>query len=294
MGTASPARNFVAQSPGRANVVGGRHHHVRNNSFGGGSHRRQNSLGASPYRKISPRTRNHAPSHSFGGGDIGGGGAIFRSTTSNSEGIATSASNRSVSPPGGLEDFDAPKDEYKPKFRPVNLYGSEMFAGSQGGGSGGDRFNDLSLPYMTTSVQDTKFPSPQDVIDEVMQTGQESMQKSRNNFQQLMRHKSRTPTKVSKLSSKQQFHKHRRVSSFDVTESDHRFIRQTGSSNSASSQQQQQYQVPTARSQFQQNPYGSQHSIGSATGGSVGHKRSNSQHSEDVFLHGVVAQTRFV
>jgi hypothetical protein len=42
---------------------------------------------------------------------------------------------------------------------------------------------------------------------------------------------------------------------------------------------------------------GSHHSIGSAaTGGSDGRKRSNSQqqHSEDVFLHGVVAQTRFV
>merc|ERR1712238_583008 len=128
--------------------------------------------------------------------------------------------------------------------------------------------------------------------------------------------KSRTPSKVSKLSSKQQFQMHRRVSSFDVA--DHQ-----------SSQQQQQQQLPTGRLQFQRNPYGAmpsnhrrtnsnslvpantstrhkrslshQQSIGSATtttsavggGNRIGRTRSNGQHSEDVFLHGVAAQTRF-
>merc|ERR1712238_145469 len=217
-------------------------------------------------------------------------------------------------------------------FRPVNLYDSDIFDGSSLGVCGnddmfgGDDFNDLSLPSMRTTTNEEeagKFPSPQAVIDEVMQTG---MQKSRHFTQLPMRHqlpqqqKSRTPSKVSKLSSKQQFQTHRRVSSFDVA--DHQ-------SSQQQQQQQQQHQIPTGRLQFQRNPYGAmpsnhrrtnsnslvpantstrhkrslshQQSIGSATtttsavGGGTrrGRTRSNGQHSEDVFLHGVAAQTRF-
>lgn len=337
--TAAPSgRTFIhQQSPGGGRgTVGGRRH-MRHNSLGG-SHRRQNSLGSSPYRKSNPRVNknrsnsigndpHHGPSRSFGAEDNI---AIYRTQSSSPVG------------PG----FEVPMEEYKAKLRPVNLYSSNIFSGSNNTMTGGedDRFSDLSLPNMTIrdassgcGQHDAKFPSPQAVIDEVMQTGQERSGHLTRVIGQF------TPSKVSsKMSLKHKLRKHRRVNSFDVADSHHQqqtaflpgryqFPRRGpgGSRNPMhgstlpnkipmghhrrarsstfnstkhrrSSSQNTVGSVGSSRSSTASNTRhkrsSSGHSISSAgsSTGSGGHRRSNSQQSSDVFLHGVVAQTRFI
>jgi hypothetical protein len=272
MGSRSPPRstlsNISASSPGRSmprRGVG------RNNSLGG--HRKQNSLGQSPFRKFSPRARY--PNQSQGG-------------------VSRSASHRSVSPPDDLGDVDGATPDYEMKFRSTNTYGADRFAGPQGVGSG-SRYDDLSLPSMTNGGEkDAKFRSPQDVIDEALQSGgQISMQKQRHYPQPVRHHKrSLTPSRMTSMpssSSGQQMYTSRRTNSFDVN--DISYQSGTSYSTSASSQLQQHpviHQSPSVKSN-------GNISHRRARSGSIGssHKRANSR-DEDIFLHGVVAQTRFV
>jgi len=305
--TASPvpvSKNSIAtMSPGRAMLGrGGGSGHSRNHSMGnhtmGGDHRRLSSMEASPFRRFSPRTRypqhkqSKSSSGSFHGGDI------FRQESPAGD----------VSPPVGLADLDAPLDEYKVNFRPVNLHGSDRLSGSQHG-----RIDDLSLPAMKTAEgtiqgppHDMKFPSPQAVIDEAMH-GDDPLPKNRHAYTNLHhRQRSRTPTRSTHSAPSQQFHLHRRVNSFDVDESVHRTIRKTGSFGTSPAKQQQQQLGGSNSSHHRRSVSSSvvsstnrprsnsQQSLGG--GGSIGgssHRRTPSQ-SDDVFLHGVVAQTRFV
>ena len=274
--TASPGRkNIATLSPTRSNVSTIAANSPARSSMGrnrgnslGGSHKRQNSLGASPFRTYKPRTRHssgHVQSHS-----IGGNSDIFRKAgTGGSEGVSRSASQRSASPPGSLT-FDGSAIDFKPKFRPTN-----RFSGN---------YDDLSLPAMTIDGEkdamsnDAKFRSPQAVIDEVMQSG--AMQKPRHYHQPKRsltptRHhhqRSLTPSKMIPATS-------RRTNSFDVSDD----IYQRRAPPSGPSRQ-----SPSAK------PNGNS-SHRRARSGSIGsnHRRTSSR-DDDIFLHGVVAQTRFI
>jgi len=298
--------SIVTHSPGRAILGRGSDHaHMRTNSYNsvGGDHRRRNSFGTSPFRQCSPRARHpqHTKNKSSSSGIGNGNGEIFRQ-----EGAAGSGDR--VSPPDGLANLDAPTDLYKVKFRPVNLHGSDRFSGSQGGhGHGTSPLDALSLPSMTTvggagqlqQQHDAKFPSPQAVIDEVMQIGQDPVSKAHHLSNSMRAHRrSRTPTNISSSSrsslSTQQSQMHRRVNTFDDESYQHRSIRQTGSFGTSPAQQLSSSthnhrrtvssSVTTTRKRSN-----SQHSVGSTSG----HRRTGSN-SDDVFLHGVVAKTRFV
>jgi len=309
--TASPARNNIAAlSPGRSNMMRGRGgagggHHSRQNSLGGGSHRKQNSLGASPFRKFSPRTRypHHAQSLSMGGGENGD---IFRGAG----GFEGRQSSNRLSPPGAPTGDVVETQDYKPKFRPVNLHGSDRFSGPQGGHDTDRYYNDLSLPLMAvgggpqqqsqSQQYDAKYRSPQAVIDEVLQSGDtDAPPKPRYGQSSRHSHHQRSVTPV----QKQQQHMRRRGSSSDVEDSYHRGIRQSSSSLSSSSQLQQHpiirhgHASPGGGSGSHHRRVQSSAMVPTSSTGGGGsgshHKRSNS-HSDDIFLHGVVAQTRFV
>ncbi len=298
--TASPARkNIATLSPPRSNVSTiaansparssmGRSRGIGRNNSLGGSHKRQNSLGASPFRTYKPRPRQsgHAQSNSMGGNSD-----IFRKVvTTGSEGLTRSASQRSASPPGSLT-LDGAAIEFKPKFRPTNSYSSDRFSGPKGVGGAGN-YDDLSLPSMTIDVDkeptslDAKFRSPQAVIDEVMQSGaQAAMQKPRH-YHQPARHSQRslTPTRHSRRSltpSKMRPTATRRTNSFDVSDDNY-----------------QRRAPPSGPSMVRQSPSMKSNGNGShrrARSGSIGsnHRRTSSR-DDDIFLHGVVAQTRFI
>lgn len=183
--------------------------------------------------------------------------------------MTRSASQRSASPPGSLT-FDGSAIDFKPKFRSTN-----RFSGT---------YEDLSLPTMTIDGEkdamslDAKFRSPQAVIDEVMQSG--AMQKPRHYHQPKRsltptRHhhqRSLTPSKMRPATS-------RRTNSFDVSDD----IYQRRAPPSGPSRQSPSTK-PSANSSHRR-----------ARSGSIGsnHRRTSSR-DEDIFLHGVVAQTRFI
>ena len=286
LATLSPPRsnlsNIAAVSPARSNMPRSRGH-GRQNSMGGG-HRKQNSLGASPFRTFSPRTRypGHVQSQSFGGN-----GDIFRG-----EGVSRSASHRSVSPPDSMSDLDR---DYKPKFRPTNMYGSDRFSGPHGGG-GGEKYDDLSLPSMAIGggkdpqLYDPKFRSPQAVIDEVLQSGAQTSMQNQRHYAQPTRYshhqRSLTP---SRMRPGPQTNSRRRTNSFDVNDDSYqRRIQQSGSTGYSTSSSSQLPQ----HSMIRQSPSGGHRRVQSGGMGS-NHKRANSR-GDDIFLHGVVAQTRFV
>ena len=227
---------------------------------------------------------------------MGGNSDIFRQgLTGNGEGVSRSRSHRSISPPGGMVDLDGPPQDYKPKFRSSNAYGNDRFSGPHGV-AGGSNFDDLSLPSMNSGGSGgekdiTKFRSPQAVIDEALQNGaQNGMPKAQHHFPK----RSLTPTRMrpTHSSSVQRSHSaHRRTNSFDVTdESLQRRVHRTGSSYSTSSAS----QLPQ-HSMIRQSPSGGNSSHRRARSGSINsnHQRSASR-DDDIFLHGVVAQTRFI
>lgn len=248
----------------------------------GGSHQRQNSLGASPYRKFSPRTRHP-------NGDISRGVTRTRS--------GSQRSRRSMSPPDDLVDFDMSMPDYKPKFRPSNLHGSLAPSTRSGGG----QYDDLSLPSMNTTGEkglessDAKFPSPQAVIDEALQSGSQNLLNKPRHFAQPKRHHQRslTPsrTRVPQAPPAQQNYRRRRTNSFDVNDdSYHRRIHSASSYSTSSSQLQQHSMIRQSPSVNSSNS-GHRRTMSSGIGSN--HRRSNSR-EEDIFLHGVVAQTRFI
>jgi hypothetical protein len=311
---ASPARkNIATLSPARSNLnniaaISPRSNMPRSQGVGrqnslGGGHRKQNSLGSSPFRKFSPRTRypSHEQSHSFGGN-----GDIFRQGGAVSgEDVSRSASHRSVSPPDSMADLDGPLSDYKPKFRPTNMYESDRFSGSLWV-NGGGKYDDLSLPSMTNGGEkdphpyDVKFRSPQAVIDEVLQSGAQNSLQNPRHYSQPIRHshhqRSLTP---SRMKSGPQTYTARRTNSFDVNDDSYqRRIQQfgsTGYSTSSSSQLPQHSMIRQSPSvghrRVQSGGMGSNHKR--ANSRDSNHKRANSR-DDDMFLHGVVAQTRFV
>lgn len=240
---------------------------MRQNSLGGG-HQKQNSLGASPFRTFSPRTR-------YPSSDISQGVARSRS-----------ASQRSVSPPNNQAS----------KFRSTNLHGADrsFFPSTI---SGGSQYDDLSLPSMNTAGEkglessDAKFPSPQAVIDEALQSGaQNSLEMPRNFATPKRRHqRSLTPSRigVSQAPPAQQKFMRKRTNSLDVNDdSYHRRIHSASSYSTTSSQIIRQ--SPSTISNINNG-----HRRTASSGMGSSHKRSNSR-NEDIFLHGVVAQTRFI
>mmetsp|Transcript_7512 Transcript_7512/g.18489 ORF Transcript_7512/g.18489 Transcript_7512/m.18489 type:complete len:1412 (-) Transcript_7512:120-4355(-) len=280
--TLSPPRpsssNISVSSPARSNIIRRGGSHMRQNSLGS-SHQRQNSLGSSPYRKFSPRTR-------YPNSDISRG--VSRSL---------SASQRSISPPDNTSDFDVTMPAYKSKSRATNLHGADqLFTSSTV--SGGAQYNDLSLPSMNTAGEksleflDAKFPSPQAVIDEALQSGSQ-MQRQ---FTQSKRHHQRSLTpsrmRVSQASPAQQNYMSRRTNSLDLNDdSYHRRIHSASSYSATSSQLPQHSLIRHSPSAISNSNSGHRRTVSSGMGSN--HKRSNSR-DEDIFLHGVVAQTRFI
>ena len=282
LGTLSPPRpissNISVSSPAHSNIIRRGGSHMRHNSLGG-SHQRQNSLGASPLRKFSPRTR-------YPNGDVSRGVSRSRS-----------ASQRSISPPENSADFDGSMSAYKSKSRPTNLHGADRFF-TKSTRNGGRQFDDLSLPSMNTAGEkglelfDAKFPSPQAVVDEALQSGAQ-MQR---HFTQPKRHHQRslTPTRmrVSHAPSAQQNYMPRRTNSLDVNDNSyHRRINSASSYSATSSQLPQHSIIRQSPSAISNSNSGHRRTASSGMGSN--HKRTNSR-DEDIFLHGVVAQTRFI
>jgi len=283
--TASPsASRMSAPSPGRTNK--------------GGRHQRHNSLGGrSPFRRQTAGHHNMgAPSPRVVASRTGGGGDIFRPKTSYDR---TSNSDKSSSPPHhrlhSLDEFDVSQD-YKLKVRPVNMFESNMFSPDHAIPK--EDLDSLSMPSFFGKDGDSKYPSPQSVIDGVLQpmpSGQHHLFNSRN----INHRRTRTPTRPSGNNQQQhrRFHSHEVENPFDPFD---------GNSSLSS--------MPSGRLHPPMSPMrGSSHrrtnsSAGTPTGH---HRRSSSQHSlggrhrrtgshaghkqpDDIFLHGVVAQTRFV
>lgn len=292
----SPKASKYVRSPAR--ISGGLHHST--------------AVPASPYRSRGGRGtddmfRSRPPS----------------STSSGNCGIAKSASMESphlrhstTSPPGGQQD----SQEFKLRVRPVKLYGSEVY----GSNIQQEDMGSLSLPTIGVRLadgntdaaadDDEMYPSPQSVMDEVMQ---HSPSKSQQHTQRhiLPNHPSSTlPHRRTGSSSKFSpssllSSNHRRINSFDVEDS---IIRSRIASTTTTVGRQQ---PPSPRPHRRQDSNGGSMTPSKGGGGgyrrgssltpshrrtssqqspAIGNNRSSSHQSDDIFLHGVVAQTRFV
>ena len=201
------------------------------------------------------------------------------------------------------------------KMRPVNMYEQQMFGGS---GSG---TIDLSQPDLSSSLPPSmqgnqKYPSPQAVVDEILQqpapSQQQQQQRKPHTFN---RRRTRTPTKQGGGMIQPS-------GSFDVVDFGHNAFAATsgninsrsplkrgsshrrsqsssmswvsgGSSGSGNSSNVPRRHVGRSNSNHSLGG-GSRHRRSQSTQSSSHHRRSSSSAAEDVFLHGVVAQTRFV
>jgi hypothetical protein len=323
---ASPISKLAARSPilQRLGMGGGgaARQHKKHNSFGSSPFRRRGSGQHSSSSGV-PSPGNFLSASRSGGS---GGSSIFR-TASYQEGETSSSMSSSLPPSMRVEEmeFDV-SQEYKMKVRPVNMFESDMLDGGAGGGV------DLTLPTMSghgkngstaAAATDTKkYPSPQSVVDEAMQ--QSTTAKvvptagvgGRHPHIFNIHRRTRTPSKVSAATGSQQ--QHRRIHSIDVPAAESSTI--DGGTVAPF------VRSPLKRSNSSHRRSGSSSSMGGSGGGSGTptkdryHRRSNSQHSlggrrhrrsnsqssqhrrsnssnqkeEDIFLHGVVATTRFV
>ena len=157
-----------------------------------------------------------------------------------------------------MADFDGQATDYRPKMRPSATF-DPIATGDPAD------FEDLSLPSMP-------FKSPQAVIDEALQTGA-SMQNPPRHY----RKRSLTPTRTKSLQQRSltpsRLPAHpRRTPSLDMNDDQRRMMRKTSGAK------------PNSNSNHRR-----------ARSGSIGpsHRRTSSR-DEDMFLHGVVAQTRFI
>lgn len=225
----------------------------------------------SPHRTRSPAYR---PSNSESG-------AIFRpapkTSYQNVVRVGSSGSGRSISPPGGIEgeDEEGIHSKYSVPVMPArntqfafDANASDLYVDTSMGGAAGEMdyltLDKLSMPPMGGTG---KFPSPQSVMDEINVT--------------------RPPPRKTATAASQ----HRRVNSFNLDDA--------SSLSSSRHQRTGSHQLPPSQAGHRRT-----HSKGNGSGPS--HSRSNSHssqrrthsrsnsHSDDVFLHGIFAQTRFV
>lgn len=319
----SPLSKFVARSPILQRFSG--------------SHRKHNSIGSSPFRRRgsgqhantagavpSPREAGHSRSKS--------GTGLPRVSSYHQDG----SSSTSSLPPSVMMAADTSSTEgldvsheyqFKDRF---DLFGQQR---QQNG-------VDLSLPTMLghghplskdgVVVDTKKYPSPQSVVDEAMQSSVAAAAKgtSVRHYSHTYSHRpTRTPSRptAASLFAGGGSSQHRRINSLDVAAANNAFaITIDGGVPFVRS--------PLKRSNSQHRRSGSSASVGGGGGGgtisptgsgkerysrsrlsnsqhSLGgrrHRRSNSQSSqhrrsnssqkpeEDLFLHGVVASTRFV
>ncbi|KAL3918693.1 MAG: hypothetical protein SGILL_004114, partial [Bacillariaceae sp.] len=161
------------------------HQRQRSGNLGAASparrgHQRQNSLGAaSPFRRQSSNSNhsnhNRSLSHNMGAPSprvvartAYSSQQHQRSITADNGGIFRSASHdvgdRSMDSSQHGSGGGGGGGEYQMKVRPVNMYERDMFGGSA-------TQEDLSLPTMSGNP---KYPSPQAVVDEILQPSRHS------------------------------------------------------------------------------------------------------------------------
>eukprot|EP00529_Nitzschia_sp_RCC80_P007825 CAMPEP_0113522832 /NCGR_PEP_ID=MMETSP0014_2-20120614/45396_1 /TAXON_ID=2857 /ORGANISM="Nitzschia sp." /LENGTH=1395 /DNA_ID=CAMNT_0000420909 /DNA_START=327 /DNA_END=4514 /DNA_ORIENTATION=+ /assembly_acc=CAM_ASM_000159 len=336
MRAGSPA---LVTSPFRNNAQSVRQHHRRtssNASMKANSpvppsrhHRRSSSTASFGRGGPSP---THLPRLRDGTSSLGRGGQTFKPKTVFGlfpEGN-TVVSSSSM---GAGSDNGFPVDSAN--VRPVALFGEPN----------DNMMSVLSMPAMgpgDEKGEKAKYPSPQSVIDEIMNGGtapsgggRRSHQRTNSHHtihrpsagsyhQQQQNHRTtgRFPTRGSFDHSERSSSQHRRVNSFDVRGSFHRASSQSsyggvatidGGRSQGQGRHQQQYGKNSSRTSAASPVFGGQQGGQERTGrqrsssvsssysdrGSSSHRRRRSSSrsrdpSDDVFLHGVVAKTRFI
>jgi hypothetical protein len=282
---ASPAPSAARASPFRANIG-------RSSSY--------QEQTEPTYRPSTGQSSPYRPNN---------GSAIFRKAPKISYGVAghpvtSSQSTRSVSPPGGMEDDR--KFQMRPRTsqpmgigiphsnsnsmnyhqnHPHDLFVDTSRADYYARDMDHSTLDKLSMPPMMNFSTGPKHPSPNSVMDELMQAPTSNSNVTARRRTPPQRHPDA----------------HRRVNSLDpqafVSHGNGRTI---GGKLPPSSQQQQQQQfqrrTPSktgGSSNHRRSNSNSSHVRSHSSGRAQQHSRSNS-HSDDVFLHGIVAQTRFV
>jgi hypothetical protein len=294
-------------------------------------HERVSSLGANPFRRRN-LGRNGSFSNAIGQthNSVGGapspgtGRSNHQRSGSSGNAILRSASHDvadRVSPQGSLNSSQhgGSNSDHRFKVRPVNMYERDIFGHSSKGGTlPPSDLDNLSVPAMNGNQ---KYPSPQSVVDEILQQStRHTKSATHGNGRQphtFNHRRTRTPTKQSipptgsfevvdfglnpfskppaqRSPLKRSSSSHRRSQSSSMGGGG-------GGGSSTGSRDGRSMSGGSAhgssRSHHQRSS--SQHSLGGrhrrSNSQSSHHRRSNSQQpTEDIFLHGVVAQTRFV